>query len=131
MTAMHDERELGMATRSKLLLAIFDARDEWEGRPLQEALVRVLEAHGIAGATVLSGITGYGAHRGVHRKGLIGVPHDKPPGDRHRQRGQTPRRAANNPPDDRGGYPHPHGHRNDSAEVTYHGSAFAFDPPYR
>ena len=78
MTAMHDERELGMATRSKLLLAIFDARDEWEGRPLQEALVRVLEAHGIAGATVLSGITGYGAHRGVHRKGLIGVPHDKP-----------------------------------------------------
>ena len=46
--------------------------------PLDEALVRVLEAHGIAGATVLPGRTGYGAHRRVHRKGLIGKPHDKP-----------------------------------------------------
>ena len=26
----------------------------------------------------LSGVTGYGAHGGVHRKGLIGAPHDKP-----------------------------------------------------
>ena len=37
-----------------------------------------LEAHGIAGATVLSGITGYGAHRAVHQKGLIGPPRDTP-----------------------------------------------------
>ena len=28
--------------------------------------------------TVLSSITGYGAHRTVHPKGLIGRPHDKP-----------------------------------------------------
>ena len=27
---------------------------------------------------MLSGVTGFGAHRGVHRKGLIGLPHDKP-----------------------------------------------------
>jgi uncharacterized protein len=33
---------------------------------------------GIAGVTVLSGITGYGAHRHIHLKGLIGRPHDKP-----------------------------------------------------
>ena len=62
----------------KLLLAVFDQRDEWHGEPLHEALVRVLEAHGIAGVTVLQGLTGYGAHRGVHRRGLIGLPHDKP-----------------------------------------------------
>ena len=73
-----------MSTRQRLArgpsfyLAIFDARDEWHGRPLHEALVRVMEDHGIAGATVLSGVAGYGAHRGVHRKGLIGLPHDKP-----------------------------------------------------
>ncbi len=41
-------------------------------------LIRVLESHGIAGATVLQGLTGYGAHRSIHRKGLIGLPHDKP-----------------------------------------------------
>ena len=62
----------------KVLVMIFDARDEWGGGPLDEALVHVLEAHGIAGATVLPGLAGYGAHRGVHRKGLISEPHDKP-----------------------------------------------------
>ena len=62
----------------KVLMMIFDARDEWEGGPLDEALVRVLESRDIAGATVLSAVTGYGAHRRVHRKGLIGGPHDKP-----------------------------------------------------
>jgi PII-like signaling protein len=62
----------------KVLVMIFDACDEWEGGPLDEALVRVLESHGIAGATVLAGVMGYGTHRGVHRKGLIGEPHDKP-----------------------------------------------------
>ena len=62
----------------KFLLAIFDEHDEWEGEPLREALVRVLEGHEIAGATVFTGVTGYGEHRGVHRKGLIGLPHDKP-----------------------------------------------------
>jgi uncharacterized protein len=78
MVTMQDEPEPATAPRTKLLLAIFDARDEWHGRPLHEALVRVLEEHGIAGATVLSGVAGYGAHRGVHGKGLIGLPHDKP-----------------------------------------------------
>jgi uncharacterized protein len=72
------ERAPGIPAPAKLLLAIFDQRGEWEGESLHDALVRVLEAHGIAGATVLSGITGFGAHRGVHRKGLIGLPHDKP-----------------------------------------------------
>jgi PII-like signaling protein len=62
----------------KLLLAVFDEQDEWQGEPLGEALVRVLEGHGVAGATLLAGITGYGAHRGVHRRGLIGLPHDRP-----------------------------------------------------
>ena len=41
----------------KLLLAIFDARDEWEGEPLLEALMHILEGHEIAGATVLTGVT--------------------------------------------------------------------------
>jgi uncharacterized protein len=67
-----------IAPPAKVLIMIFDARDEWEGEPLHEALVRILEGHGIAGATVFPGLMGYGAHRGVHRRGLIGTPHDKP-----------------------------------------------------
>jgi PII-like signaling protein len=68
----------GIAGSAKLLLAVFDAQDEWHGEPLHEAIVRVLETHGIAGVTVLQGLTGFGAHRAVHRRGLIGLPHDKP-----------------------------------------------------
>jgi uncharacterized protein len=67
-----------MEAPAKLLLAIFDAEDEWHGEPLHEALVRVLQAHDIAGATVLHGVTGYGANRATHRKGLVLPPHDRP-----------------------------------------------------
>lgn len=63
---------------TKVLLAIFDADDEWEGETLSEALVRVLETQGIAGATLLEGVTGYGAHRAMHRRGLVLPPHDRP-----------------------------------------------------
>ncbi len=62
----------------KALLAFFDATDEWDGSPLHEELVRQLERHGIAGATVLNGIMGYGIHRRIHRKGLFGVVDNKP-----------------------------------------------------
>ena len=73
-----DKRVPEIESPAKALVMIFDARDEWEGIPLHEALVGVLEDHGIAGATVIPGIMGYGAHRGVHHRGLIGAPHDKP-----------------------------------------------------
>ncbi|MGE4222295.1 MAG: DUF190 domain-containing protein [Vicinamibacterales bacterium] len=74
-----DERVPAIAPPTKLLWAIFDARDEWEETPLYEAIIRVLESHNIAGVTVLSGLAGYGAHRASHRKGLmIGAPHDRP-----------------------------------------------------
>jgi PII-like signaling protein len=72
------DRPPGIAGPAKLLLAVFDARDEWDGEPLHEAILRVLETHGIAGVTVLQGVTGFGAHRAVHRRGLIGLPVDKP-----------------------------------------------------
>ena len=41
---------------------------------LHEALVRVLETHGVAGATALSGITATARIAVSHRKGLIGAP---------------------------------------------------------
>ena len=75
---MRAERPSAITPAAKLLLAIFDARDEWEGEPLHEALLRVLDAHNIAGVTVLQGLTGYGSHRSVHPRGLISLPHDRP-----------------------------------------------------
>jgi PII-like signaling protein len=72
------EQPPGIATPTKLLLAVFDAHDEWQGEPLHEPSFASSKTHGIAGVTVLQGLTGFGAHRAVHRRGLIGLPHDKP-----------------------------------------------------
>jgi len=63
---------------TKMLLIFIDQTDTWQNAPLHEAIVRVLEQNGIAGATVLSGIMGYGIHRRIHRRGLLGVSDDKP-----------------------------------------------------
>jgi uncharacterized protein len=65
-------------TPAKMLLIFIDQTDTWQNAPLHEAIVRVLEKNGIAGVTVLSGIMGYGIHRRIHRKGLLGVSDDKP-----------------------------------------------------
>lgn len=62
----------------KALIAFFDANDLWGEAPLYEELVRQLERHGVAGATVVDGIMGFGAHRRIHHKGLFGVVDDKP-----------------------------------------------------
>ena len=56
----------------KYLQVFVEDTDIWNGEPLHEAIVRMLEKRGIAGATVCNGIMGYGASRQVHRKGLFG-----------------------------------------------------------
>jgi uncharacterized protein len=75
---MRNQRIPTIDPPAKLLAAIFDATDEWNDEPLHHALLNVLEAHGIVGTTVLHGLTGYGAHRATHQRGLIGSPQDKP-----------------------------------------------------
>ena len=62
----------------KMLLIFIDQTDTWHNKPLYEAIVHVLEQNGIAGATVFSGIVGYGTHRRIHRRGLLGMSDDKP-----------------------------------------------------
>lgn len=63
--------------RKKLTIYI-DETDMWEEVPLYEAIVRRLERSGIAGATVYTGIMGFGAHHRVHRKRLFGISDDRP-----------------------------------------------------
>lgn len=62
----------------KMLLIFVDLTDSWNGRTLYEVIVETLERAGIAGATALTGIMGYGIHRHIHRKGLFGVADEKP-----------------------------------------------------
>ncbi len=63
---------------AKALVIFVDQNDQWHDMPLYEALVQTLAHHQIAGATVTSGLMGYGIHRRIHRKGLFGIADDKP-----------------------------------------------------
>ncbi|QEE27522.1 DUF190 domain-containing protein [Terriglobus albidus] len=66
-----------MSTR--ILMIFCDETDLWMGgEQLYAAIVRKLHRHGIAGATVLRGLMGYGVHRRIHKKGLFGVSDETP-----------------------------------------------------
>jgi len=62
----------------KLLLIFVDETDTWQQIPLYEALVRRLRQLDVAGATVQTGIMGFGSHMKVHHKRLFGISDDRP-----------------------------------------------------
>lgn len=53
-------------------------RDRYEGKPLHQKIVELLRKRHYAGATVLRGITGFGASSRVHRQKLFGLSLDLP-----------------------------------------------------
>ena len=52
--------------------------DRWEGRPLYQVIVEKLRAEGVAGATVLRGIEGYGRAARVHTAQVLRLSEDLP-----------------------------------------------------
>jgi PII-like signaling protein len=61
------------------LLRIFVGEsDQYEGLPLYEWLVRSARKHGLAGATVLRGLEGFGAHSRVHTAKILRLSSDLP-----------------------------------------------------
>jgi len=52
--------------------------DRWEGRPLHQAIVEKLRTSGVAGATVLRGIEGYGRAARVHTAQILRLSEDLP-----------------------------------------------------
>ena len=65
-------------SRQKSLVIFVDETDMWRDLRLYEAIVRVLKREGMAGATVISGLMGYGRHGQIHLRGLFGISDDKP-----------------------------------------------------
>ena len=53
-------------------------RDTWHGRPLYEAIVHLLRERGLAGATVLRGIEGFGARQHLHTTRILSLSSDLP-----------------------------------------------------
>lgn len=61
------------------LLRIFIGEsDKHEGRPLFEWIVLQARAHGLAGATVLRGMMGFGAHSRIHTFKIEQLSEDLP-----------------------------------------------------
>jgi PII-like signaling protein len=66
-------------TGENVLMRIFIGEsDRFEHRPLYEALVELFRKEGFAGATVLRGVSGFGAHSVYHTQKLLDLSADLP-----------------------------------------------------
>lgn len=62
--------------KAKMMRIYIGESDQWQDKPLYEALVLAMRAHDLAGVTVYRGILGYGAHRRVHKDKPLHLSHD-------------------------------------------------------
>lgn len=61
------------------LLRVFIGESKlWRRKPLHRAIVERLRAEGLAGATVMRGISGFGARRMIHSTSLLELSEDLP-----------------------------------------------------
>ena len=62
----------------KLLRIFIGESDRWHGRPLYQAIVERVRKEGLAGATVLRGIEGFGADSHLHTSRILRLSEDLP-----------------------------------------------------
>jgi PII-like signaling protein len=65
-------------TEGKLLRIFIGEADHWHGKPLYEAIVIEARKRGMAGATVIKGCMGFGAHSRMHTAKLLELSQDLP-----------------------------------------------------
>lgn len=63
---------------AKLLRIFIGENDRWEGKPLFEAIIQKARKDGLAGATVLKGFEGFGAHSRIHTAKILRLSEDLP-----------------------------------------------------
>ena len=64
--------------RGKLLRIFVGESDSWHGKPLYQAIVRRAREEGLAGATVVRGIEGFGARSHLHTARILRLSEDLP-----------------------------------------------------
>lgn len=62
----------------RLLRIFIGESDLWKGRPLHEAIVQTVRERGLAGATVIRGMEGFGAHSRIHTTKILRLSEDLP-----------------------------------------------------
>jgi PII-like signaling protein len=69
---------MAIPTDSTLLRLFVGEKDRFEHRPLYEAIVLRAREHGLAGATVLRGLLGFGASSMLHTAKILRLSDDLP-----------------------------------------------------
>ena len=69
---------MSLPTEGKLLRIFVGEGDHWHGKPLYEAIVLEARRRGLAGATVIKGFMGFGAHSRIHTAKLLELSQDLP-----------------------------------------------------
>jgi PII-like signaling protein len=67
-----------MEGEGQLLRIFIGESDRWEGKPLYEAIVLEARRQGLAGATVLRGMEGFGASSRIHTTRILRLSEDLP-----------------------------------------------------
>ena len=65
-------------TDAKLLRIFVGESDKFEGKPVYEELVLKAREAGLAGATVIKGIMGFGANSKIHTSKILAMSEDLP-----------------------------------------------------
>jgi len=65
-------------SEASLLRIFVGESDHWHGKPLHRAIVEEARRQGLAGATVLRGIEGFGARSVIHTARLLELSSDLP-----------------------------------------------------
>jgi uncharacterized protein len=63
---------------ARLVTVYVNSTDQWHGRPLYSAIVEMCRNHGIAGATVIRCVEGYGAGGRLHSTRLLELSENLP-----------------------------------------------------
>lgn len=67
-----------LPSEAELLRIFVGESDKHDGRPLYEAIVNSARERGMAGATVLRGVLGFGAHSRIHTAKILRLSEDLP-----------------------------------------------------
>jgi PII-like signaling protein len=64
--------------KAQLLRIFIGEHDEWDGKPLHQAIVESMRANEISGVTVYQGVHGYGENEGIRRGNIHLASSDRP-----------------------------------------------------
>lgn len=64
--------------KGKLLKIFIGESDQWHGEPLYHAIIKKIKENGLAGATIIRGIEGYGANSRIHSSKILRLSEDLP-----------------------------------------------------